>query len=142
MASKATILAPEAARAKLSMALVSPQKARLVADLIRGKKLEDANRILLLEKMKSAKLILKLLRAAMANASQKGVADMDRLYVSELLVDEGPRIKRFMPRAQGRADQRITRTSHVFLKLSEKASTTAKAAPKKKAAKKSAAGDK
>lgn len=132
-----------ASRAQLTMAMVSPQRCRLVADLIRGKRLEDANRMLLLEKVKSAKILLKLLRSAMANASQKGVADLDRLFVSELLVDEGPRIKRFMPRAQGRADKRITRTSHISLKLSEKAaSATAAPKAKKKTASKKATGEK
>lgn len=130
MASKKTPKLPEreAAKAKLSGAMVSPVRCRQVADLIRGQSLENANRTLLLERVKSAAIVLKLLRAAMANAQQKGVADMDRLYVSEMLVDEGPRIKRFMPRAQGRADQRLTRTSHISLKLSERigAATVAK----------------
>ena len=141
---KGQTLGNEASRAKLSMAMVSPVRCRQVADLIRGAKLEDANRMLLLEKVKSAKIMLKLLRAAMANAQQKGVADMDRLYVSELLVNEGPRIKRFMPRAQGRADQRLTRTSHICMKLSERAASSgAKKASKKKVAKTAkATGDK
>ncbi len=124
-----------AAQARLKMSMVSPQKCRLVADLVRGKSLESANRILLLQRLKSAKLILKLLRSAMANAQDKGTADLERLYVSEIFVDEGPRVKRFMPRAQGRADQRIKRTSHVTIKLAE--STVAqKAKAAKPAAKK------
>ena len=122
-----------AATAHLTMAMVSPVRCRQVADMIRGKNLEFANRQLLLEKVKSAKVMLKLLRSAMANAQQKGVADLDRLFVSQLLVNEGPRIKRFMPRAQGRADQRLTRTSHIVLKLSERAGASKKAsAPKSK----------
>jgi len=141
---KAQILGNEASRAKLYMAMVSPVRCRQVADLIRGKRLEDANRMLLLEKVKSAKIILKLLRAAMANAQQKGVSDLDRLYISDLQVNEGPRIKRFMPRAQGRADQRLTRTSHITLKLSERASSASvkKMPTKKKASAKSKGGDK
>lgn len=133
MASKKTqkFAEREASTAKLSTAMVSPVRCRQVADLIRGKRLEDANRSLLLERVKSAKIMLKLLRAAMANAQQKGVADLDRLYVSELLVNEGPRIKRFMPRAQGRADQRLTRTSHISMKLSERAGVTNAAKQKK-----------
>lgn len=110
-----------ASQAVLTMAMVSPQRCRQVADLVRGKSLDVAHRTLLLEKVKSAKLVLKLLKSAMANAQQKGVADLDRLFVSEIQVNEGPRIKRHMPRAQGRADVRLTRTSHVTLKLSEKA---------------------
>lgn len=126
-----------ASQAKLKMVQVSPVRCRQVADLVRGKSLEAAHRSLLLEKVKSAKIILKLLKSAMANAQQKGVADLDRLYISELQVNEGPRIKRFMPRAQGRADQIFHRTSHVILKLSEKKKPAAK---KKKTTKK--AGDK
>lgn len=109
-----------ASQAYLKMAMVSPQRCRLVAELVRGKSLDAAHRMLLLEKVKSAKLILTLLKSAVANAQQKGVADLDRLYVSEIQVNEGPRIKRHMPRAQGRADVRLTRTSHVILQLSEK----------------------
>ncbi len=116
MKSTPNYIATTAATAKLSFAMSAPYRCRLVADIIRGKSLEDANRNLLLEKKKSAKIILKLLRSAMANAQQKGTVDVERLYVSEVLVDEGPRIKRFMPRAQGRADERKKRTSHIFIK--------------------------
>jgi len=126
----------EASTARLSMAMVSPFRARLVADLVRGKKLEDANRTLLLEKVKSAKIILKLLRSAMSNAQQKGQSDLDRLFVSDIQVNEGPRVKRFMPRAQGRADARVGRTSHIYITLAEKLSAkptkAAKPAAKKK----------
>jgi large subunit ribosomal protein L22 len=135
-----TVIASEA---KLSTALMSPVRARQVADLIRGKSLEWANRALILDsKKKAARVFLKLIRSAMANAQQKGTADLDRLFVSELQVNEGPRIKRFMPRAQGRADGRWTRTSHVILKLSERVSETkkqAKAAKKNKKAVKAGA---
>lgn len=133
----------EAASAKLSTSMVSPQRARLVADLVRGKRLEDANRTLLLEKVKSAKIILKLLRSAMANAQQKGQSDLDRLYVSELQINEGPRVKRFMPRAQGRADVRVGRTSHIILKLGERvAQKSAAAASSTKQAKQKAGSNK
>ncbi len=123
-----------ASQAKLSVAMVSPRRCREIADLVRGKMIVEAYRSLSLEKVKSADILLKLLRSAMSNAQQKGVADMDRLYVSELRIDEGPRIKRWMPRAQGRADRRVTRTSHIVLKLSEKKAvkaTKAKSAAKK-----------
>ncbi len=109
-----------AARAKLSYAMVSPFRARLVANLVRGKSIEDASRLLILENKKSAKIIYKLLKSAMSNAEQKGVADLERLFVSDLRVDEAPRIKRWMPRSQGRADRRLTRTSHIFMGLAEK----------------------
>jgi len=131
---------PIAAEAKLSTALIKPYNMRLAAGLVRGKSLEYATRTLILEKVKSARILLKLLRSAMANAQQKQTVDLDRLFVSELQVNEGPRIKRFMPRAQGRADQRVSRTSHIILKLSEKPASK-KAAAKKKATK-ATAGEK
>jgi len=124
-----------ASQAKLTMAMVSPQRCRQVAELVRGKSLEAAHRTLLLEKVKSAKIVLDLLKSAMANAQQKGVADLDRLFVSEIQVNEGPRIKRHMPRAQGRADVRMTRTSHIMVKLSEKAVAKKAAAKSKKTTK-------
>jgi large subunit ribosomal protein L22 len=114
-----------------------PYRCRLVADIIRGKSLEEANRNLLLEKKKAAKIILKLLRSATANAQQKGTVDLERIFVSEVRVDEGPRIKRFMPRAQGRADTRIKRTSHIFIRLSERQKLKATAGTKKSVAEKS-----
>lgn len=129
-----------ASKVSLSMAMISPLRCRQVADMIRGKKIEYANRVLLLEKPKAARILLKVLRSAMANAQQKGVADLDRLYVSELMVNEGPRIKRYMPRAHGRADQRWTRTSHIEMKLSEAAAKGA-AKTKAKAPKAKKSGD-
>lgn len=110
-----------ASQAKLSYAMIGPQKARRVADLIRGCSLEDAYRqLVLMDKVKPARMVLKLLKSAMANAEQTGVVNMDRLYVKEIMVDDGPRISRFMPRAQGRADSRIKRTSHISIRLAEK----------------------
>ena len=117
---------PAASNAKLSYAMVSPFRCRLVANLIRGKTLEEASRLLILEKKKAATILYKLLKSATSNAEQKGVADIERLYVSDLRIDEGPRIKRWMPRSQGRADQRLTRTSHISMKLAEKAGPTKK----------------
>lgn len=130
-----TTLAITASKAKLSYAMVSPFRCRLVADLVRGKSIEEASRLLILENKKAAKIIYKLLKSAMSNAEQKGVADLERLYVADLRVDEGPRIKRWMPRAQGRADRRLTRTSHISLGLAEKTG----GAPVKSAAKTSKA---
>ena len=132
-----------ASQAYLKMVMVSPQRCRLVAELVRGKSLDAAHRTLLLEKVKSAKIILSLLKSALANAQQKGVADLDRLFVSEIQVNEGPRIKRHMPRAQGRADVRLSRTSHIILKLSEKkaARKTGKAKTEAEAKKSNNKGD-
>lgn len=110
------------ATATLSMAFCSPLRTRWVADLVRGRSVEDASRQLLLAEKKPAKVIRKLLLSALSNAESKGVADLDRLFVKTITVDEGPRVKRFMPRAQGRADRRLTRTSHIFMGLSEKSS--------------------
>src|SRR4051812_21444085 len=110
-----------ASNAKLSHATVSPYRCRLVANLVRGRTLEEASRLLILENKKAAKIIYKLLKSATSNAEQKGVADIERLYISELRVDEGPRIKRWMSRSQGRADRRLTRTSHISMRLAERA---------------------
>lgn len=132
-----TTLAITASKAKLSYAMVSPFRCRLVADLVRGKSIEEASRLLILENKKAAKIIYKLLKSAMSNAEQKGVADLERLYVADLRVDEGPRIKRWMPRAQGRADRRITRTSHISLGLAEKTGSAPVKSAKTSKAKKS-----
>ena len=132
-----TTLAVTASKAKLSYAMVSPFRCRLVADLVRGKSIEEASRLLILENKKAAKIIYKLLKSAMSNAEQKGVADLERLYVADLRVDEGPRIKRWMPRAQGRADRRQTRTSHISLGLAEKTGSAPVKSAKTSKAKKS-----
>jgi len=136
MAKNVTTVTP-ASQAILWMTNCSPVRTRVVADLIRGKSLNYATTQLMLStKVKPARVLLKLLRSAASNAAQKGTADMDRLYVSELQVNEGPRIKRFMPRAQGRADTIVSRTSHVILKLAEKSATSVKKAAAKSKAKK------
>jgi large subunit ribosomal protein L22 len=132
-----------AATAQLTMASTSAQKCRLAADLVRGQMLEEAHRRLILEPKKAAKMVLKLIKSAMANAQQKGVADLDRLFVSEIQVGEGPRARRMMPRAQGRADRILRRTAHIYLALSEKKSTGPKArATQTKARTKSKGGEK
>jgi large subunit ribosomal protein L22 len=137
MATTQTKTPVKASNAKLSYAMISPYRCRLVANLIRGKTIEDASRLLLLEHKKAAKILYKLLKSAMSNAEQKGVADLERLYVSDLQVNEGPRIKRWMPRSQGRADQRLSRTSHIIMGLAEKTGVAkAKTAATPKAAKK------
>jgi large subunit ribosomal protein L22 len=135
-----------AAVASLGMSMTSPLRTRWVADLIRGKSVEEASRQLLLAEKKAAVVFRKLLLSAVSNAEQKGVADLDRLFVKTVFVNEGPRVKRFMPRAQGRADRRLTRTSTIFLGLSEKksskSSSSTKAKTKKSTSKEKAAGDK
>lgn len=99
---------------------VSARKARLVANLVRSKHVQEASDILKNCQKKSAPVILKLLNSAMAAADQKSMVDKDRLFVSSIYVDEGPTAKRFLPRAQGRATPIRKRSSHITVKLLEK----------------------
>ncbi len=99
---------------------ISPQKARLVADLIRGKDVDEALSILKFTPKKAARLIDKTLRSAIANAEQLKVIDVDSLYVKKIYVDEGPTMKRWMARAMGRASRILKRTSHITVVLDEK----------------------
>jgi large subunit ribosomal protein L22 len=107
-------------KAKLKFGRVAPRKARLVADLIRGKGAEEALNILTFTKKASAKTIMKLLKSALANATQKKTVDLDRLMVKRITVDQGPTMKRFQPRALGRATTIRKRTSHINIVLDEK----------------------
>ena len=107
-------------KAKLRYVRVGSQKARLVADVIRGKDVNDAIRSLAFMKKKSAGIIKKLLESAVANAEQKQVIDIDNLYVKHISVDQGPSLKRFQPRAQGRAFQVKKKQSHINLILDER----------------------
>ncbi len=108
------------ASAKLSFARLSPRKTRLVVDMVRGKKIQDALNILRFSPQPSAKLIAKLLSSAVANAEQKGASDVDRLYVKTICVDGGAVLKRFVPRAMGRASKIRKPTSHISVVLGEK----------------------
>jgi large subunit ribosomal protein L22 len=107
-------------RARLRFAHLGPRKARLVADLIRSKGSEEALNILSFTKKAAAKIIKKLLKSAIANATQKKTIDIDRLYVKKITVDQGPTMKRFQPRALGRATSIHKRTSHITIVLDEK----------------------
>jgi len=107
-------------KARLRFARISPRKARLVADLVRGKRSEEALNILSFTKKASAKILIKLLKSAIANATQKKTIDIDRLYVKQIMVDQGPTMKRFQPRALGRATTIRKRTSHINIVLDEK----------------------
>ncbi len=106
-------------RARLRFARVAPRKVRLVANLIRGKRSEEALNILTFTKKAAAKILIKLLKSAIANASQKKHIDIDRLYIKRITVDQGPTIKRYTPRALGRATMIRKRTSHINLTLDE-----------------------
>jgi large subunit ribosomal protein L22 len=99
---------------------VSPFKARQVADLVRGKNVDEAIGILRYTNKKSAPLISKVLKSAIANAEHNYDMDSDALFVSEIYVDEGPTIKRMRPRAYGRADIRRHRTSHITVVVRER----------------------
>ena len=99
---------------------VSPRKARLVVDLVRGKRVSEALDILRLKVKKTAPVVYQLVQSAIANAKSKATVDVDRLYISEIYVDGGSMWKRFMPRAQGRAFPVRKRTSHITVKLKEK----------------------
>jgi large subunit ribosomal protein L22 len=89
-----------------------------VADLIRGKRSGEALNILTFTKKAAAKIVIKLLKSAIANAIQKKM-DADRLYVKQIMVDQGPTMKRFQPRALGRATMIRKRTSHINIVLDE-----------------------
>ncbi|MBN2885168.1 MAG: 50S ribosomal protein L22 [Chromatiaceae bacterium] len=107
------------AEATLKYARVSAQKARLVADLIRGRHVEEALNTLTFCNKKSATLIKKVLESAIANAEHNEGADIDELKVESIQVNEGPTMKRIQPRAKGRANRIMKRTSHISLTVSE-----------------------
>lgn len=101
------------ATAKLRGARISPQKARLVADQIRGLSVEKAEQVLAFSNKKAAQLVRKVLMSAVANAENNLGADIDELRVGTIFVDEGPTMKRGMPRAKGRYNRILKRTSHI-----------------------------
>ena len=98
---------------------ISPQKARLVADLVRGKDVETAINTLRFMPKKGARIIRKLVESALANAGQNTAIDVDTLYVKTIFVDGGPSLKRIRPRAQGRATRILKRSSHITVVLDE-----------------------
>jgi len=105
------------ARAKLRHLRIAPRKVRLVADLIRGKHVEEALNILQFTQKGSSRPLAKLVKSAVANADQKGGLNIDSLYIGECFVDGGPVLKRYLPRAMGRATPLLKRTSHVTVGL-------------------------
>lgn len=107
------------ARAVAKYIRISPQKARLVADVIRGKKVEAAVTTLRFMPKKGARLLRKVLESAVANAEQTETIDVDTLYVKEIQINGGPMLKRFMPRAMGRAGRILKRTSHITVVVDE-----------------------
>lgn len=101
-------------------ARISPQKARLVADLIRGKSVESAVSILAFSDKKAADLMKKVLNSAIANAENNNGADVDELKVTAVFVDEGPLMKRMRARAKGRGNRIVKRMSHITVTVGEK----------------------
>jgi large subunit ribosomal protein L22 len=99
---------------------IAPRKVRLVVDLIRGKQVGEAVAILNLTPKAASPVVEKVLKSAMANAEHNYEMDVNSLVVTQAFVDEGPTLKRFRPRAMGRASQINKRTSHITIVLSEK----------------------
>jgi len=152
-------------RAKARFMRVSPQKARLVLDLIKGRRVEDALNTLRFTKKRVAPTIEKLLRSALENANylstEKGIdVDVDSLYVRRAVANDGPRMKRIRPAPMGRAYRYVRRIAHIELELAERgengqgsvatvvgeeeksAKPAGKPAPRAKANKKASAGKK
>jgi large subunit ribosomal protein L22 len=99
---------------------ISPRKLRLVTDLVRGEMVSSAMNTLKFTTKRGAKVLYKSLMSAVANAETRGTMDMENLYVKKVWVDEGSTMKRFMPRAQGRATVVRKRMSHLNIILDEK----------------------
>lgn len=108
------------ARAKLSHLRISPRKVRLVADLVRNKRAEEALNILRFAPKAASRPLKKLIDSAVANAEHNHGLDVDALWVREIQVNEGPTLKRFRPRAQGRAFSIMKRTSNISVVLEER----------------------
>ena len=129
------------ATAKLRYLRITPRKVRVVADLIRGKNVNQALAQLAYVEKRAAEPVAKLLRSAVANADQasKGSVDVDQLVVKELMVDQGPSLRRYMPRAMGRAFKILKKTSHISLTVTDTAQAVKDTKKNKKATRKSAA---
>lgn len=108
------------AGASLKLLRMAPRKVRLVADLVRGRGVEEALKTLRFTQRAASRPLKKLIESAVANAENNHGLDIDTLWVREIRVDEGPTLKRFMPRAQGRAFRIRKKTSHVSVVLAER----------------------
>jgi large subunit ribosomal protein L22 len=108
------------ARALAKYIRISPQKVRLVVDLIRGKGAEEALNLLTVSQKGAAHTVAKVLRSAIANAEDKGASDVDKLYVKTVYVDQGPTMKRMRARAMGRSNMIRKKTSHITIVVDEK----------------------
>ncbi len=103
------------AKAVLRFVRVTPRKARMVVDLIRGKNAEEAMTVLKFTPRRAARIVVKVLKSAVANAIDNDLGDVDSLRVSRAFVDVGPTMKRMRPRAMGRGSTILKRTSHITL---------------------------
>ena len=128
--------------AKLNDLHIAPRKVRLIANVIKGLRAQEAESQLLMQNQRAAQPILKLLRSAMANAKNNKKMGLENLVVKSVIVNQGPMLKRFLPRAQGRATPIHKKMSHVTLILEETSSKVANrfiiTSPVKKAVKKKA----
>ena len=108
------------ATAKVTGVRITPRKIRLVIDLVRGKKVSDALGILANVNKSATPVVVKLIKSAAANAINNNKMDESKLYIDTIYCNEGPRLKRYMPRAKGSASSIIKRTSHVTVVVKEK----------------------
>jgi large subunit ribosomal protein L22 len=108
-----------AAKAVARWIRIAPRKARIAADMIRGKRVGDALAELTFARTHGAAVVKKVLESALANAQRKGDTDVDTLVVGTVYVDQGPIIRRFLPRAMGRATRINKKTAHITLELKE-----------------------
>jgi len=120
------------AKAKARFVRVTPQKARRVVDLIRGKQAGEAVAVLKFAPQAAGETVLKVVESAIANAREAAKRSNERLdesdlYIVEVYVDEGPTLKRFRPRAQGRASQILKRTSHITVVVAERETSKGRA---------------
>lgn len=108
------------ATAKVTGVRIAPRKVRLVIDLVRGKKVSDALGILANVNKSASPVVAKLIKSAAANAVNNNKMDESKLYIDTIYANEGPRLKRFMPRAKGSAYSIVKRTSHITVVVKEK----------------------
>jgi len=106
-------------KARARFIRTSPRKARMVTELVNGKGVEEALNILAFTKRAPAKIVAKLLKSAVANADQMKNIDVDTLFIKQITVDQGPTMKRYRPRAMGRATMIRRRMSHITVVLEE-----------------------
>ncbi len=112
--------------ARLNYLRIAPRKVRLIADLIRGKSVKEAETLLNFAVKKSTAPLTKLLKQAVASAQNTFQLEPDNLYVSRIMVDEGPKLKRWRARAKGQAYEIQKKSSHIILVLDEKVKTKKK----------------